>query len=404
MALYTSQQVSQKWRRCEVSEETVLDDPFILDQLRSAPETRATIERHLGSIRKLLDLLPEDVARGYRGWCLDPEFYRFASEAFHQGRILYWLATASKFRNVADIGRLFVARQIIRPSGLNSTPRIKSAGDIEFIVYPAPSTAWLYELMSILVCERSRQELLSGKLEEYVLFLLAYRAYTMAADFQTAFGIDYLIDEIVLKGGLPHPSHPVSGEAAFLIQAVEDFVINHEIAHALLEHRDASTPNNVIEAEADNLAIELMLAEFVKDLPDEGEHQLTVPDRPLIGYLCLNLWGLFRETAEWRASMFLADTPEKMAQIRDRTRKLKDARLARIRDVPLFSGVVATDQARDIIDAGLRVNERFQYLQLDRGRAEGVVRLSRTLAQRDYSVLRQEILDETARVKREMSP
>jgi len=124
----------------------------------------------------------------------------------------------------------------------------------------------------------------------------------------------------------------------------------------------------------------------------------------VIGYLCMNLWGLFRETAEWRASLFLADTPDKMLQIRERTQKLKDARLARIRGVPNFSGMVATDQAKDILNAGLGVNARFQELRLDQGRAEDAVRLSRTLAQRIYSVLRQEILDETARIKRVLAP
>ena len=395
MATSESEQLLKTWQRCATSEEVVLNDPFILDQLRNAPKTRATIERHIDSIKRVLTRLPHDVAEAYAGWCLDPEFYRFASEAFYQGRILYWLAVAARFHDISRMGRTFIARQIIRPSGLNSTPRIKSTGDLEFIVYPAPSTAWLYEMMGILVCEQKNEGILDKKIEEYVLYLLAYRAYTTAADFSTAFGIDYLIDEIVLKGRPPHVSHPVSQEAAFLIQAVEDFVINHEIAHAMLSHSSAGNQNGKMEADADNLAIELMLAEFVKDLPDAGEQQISVPDRPLIGYLCLNLWGLFRETAEWRASLFLADTPDKMQQIQERTSKLKDMRLVRIGDVPKFSGVIATDQAKDILNAGLRVNRRFQELLLDQERAEGVVRLSRSLAQHNYAVLRQKILDQT---------
>jgi len=59
---------------------------------------------------------------------------------------------------------------------------------------------------------------------------------------------------------------------------------------------------------------------------------------------------------------------------------------------------------KDILNAGLGVNARFQELRLDQGRAEDAVRLSRTLAQRIYSVLRQEILDETARIKRVLAP
>jgi hypothetical protein len=403
MATSVGEKLLKTWQGCATSEEVVLDDSFILDQLRNAPETRATIERHVETIKRVLMRLPRDVAESYAEWCLDPDFYRFASEAFHQGRILYWLSVAARFRDISQMKRMFVARQIIRPSGLNSTPRIKSTADVEFIVYPAPSTAWLYEMMGILACERKNEGILEKKLEEYVLYLLAYRAYTTAADFSTAFGIDYLIDEIVLKGQPPHFSHPVSDEAAFFIQAVEDFVINHEIAHAMLEHSSAGHHIGKMESDADNLAIELMLAEFVKDLPDAGEHQIRVPDRPLIGYLCLNLWGLFRETAEWRASLFLADTPDKMQHIRERTRNLKDARLTRIGDVPNFSGVIATDQAKDILNAGLRVNQRFQELRLDQERAEDVVRLSRSLAQRNYAVLRQEILDETERMKREVT-
>lgn len=52
----------------------------------------------------------------------------------------------------------------------------------------------------------------------------------------------------------------------------------------------------------------------------------------------------------------------------------------------------------------LRGNLWFQELRLDQKWAEDVVRLFRALAQRNYSVLHQEILDETAPIKRKLVP
>lgn len=404
MTRRTTAELLKVWERSASSEEVVLDDPFILEELRDNPRTREAIKNHIDSMKRILHRLPENVAESYRPWCTDPSFYRFGSEAFHQGRILYWLLIASKMRDVSQLGRILVARQIIRPSGLNSTPRIKRAGGVDFIVYPAPSTFWLYELMSALACEIDGKDIVEAKLEEYILYLLAYRAYEGAADYLTGYGIDYLIDEIVLSGTAPKTGHSFSQSCAFLVQAVEDFIINHEISHALLDHPGVQGEGVAIEAEADMLAIELMLAEFVETPTDKKISDLTLPDRPLIGYLCLNLWGLFREAAEWRASVFLADTPDKMARIRNRSHSLKEERLARIANVPLVSKIEASKQAKQIMDSGMRIQNRLCNLEMNQKRAEDVVRLARTLAARDYSVLRREITQSSEQFLKDHSP
>ncbi len=403
MAPRSTEELMAAWHRSAASEEIVLDHPFILDELSNNPHTRETIQQHISSIERILERLPKQVAQNYLPWSTDPSFYRFGSEAFHQGRILYWLAIASKMRDLSDLDQTLVARQIIRPSGLNSTPRIKSSGEIQFIIYPAPSTAWLYELMSVLMLEFNGEAINDRKLEEYLLYLLAYRAYEGAADYMTAYGIDYLIDEIVLSGTEPEPNHPFSQTGAFLVQAVEDFIINHEISHALLEHAASKDGEVDIEAEADNLAIELMLAEFVDRPTSTDDMGLSLPDRPLIGYLGLNLWGLFREVAEWRASAFLADTPKKMAHIRDQSHQLKEGRISRISNVPFFSEVAVSQQAKHIMDAGMRIHDKLVHLEMDQDRAENVVGLARSLAQRDYSVLKKEITESSEQMKRDLS-
>ena len=116
-----------------------------------------------------------------------------------------------------------------------------------------------------------------------------------------------------------------------------------------------------------------------------------MPNRPLVGYLCLNLWGLFRETTEWRAAAFLADTPDLMEQIRTRVRHLAQVRLDRIAATAHLSRAVVSTEIKVIMEAGYRLNARLQSLALERDRAEDVVRLSRRLAQCDYAALRAEI-------------
>lgn len=380
------------WTRYASTEEIVLDDPVILKELSRSRETRRTVRHHLQNVRAVLEKLPGRLAARYRPWCLDEDFYRFGSEAFYQSRILYWLRNAMRYQtDLVQIERIFVARQIIRPSALNSTPRIKAAGEVSYIIYPQAGTAWLYELMGALNEEIHGRHPIAEKLGEYLLYLLAYRAYEASATPLSGYAIDHLIDEIVQRGKAPLPGHAVCVDSLALVRNVEDFIVNHEIAHAFLKHAPGCIAASVMEPEADKLALELMLIETMLDENLSHGAESQVPNRPLVGYLCLNLWGLFRETTEWRAAAFLADTPDLMEQIRTRVRHLTQVRLDRIAATAHLSRAVVSSEIKVIIEAGYRLNARLQSLALERDRAEDVVRLSRRLAQCDYAALRAEI-------------
>ena len=145
MPAFDSASLAERWSRFASSEEIVLDDPFVLEKLTRSAQTRDVVGRHLIGIRQALGRLPEPVAARYRPWCLDEAFYRFGCEAFYQHLIIFWVGNALRYRpDLAELDHIFVSRQIIRPSALNSTPRIKFDADVSFLVYPAPGIFWLY--------------------------------------------------------------------------------------------------------------------------------------------------------------------------------------------------------------------------------------------------------------------
>ncbi|MEO1490014.1 MAG: ImmA/IrrE family metallo-endopeptidase, partial [Pseudomonadota bacterium] len=182
---------------------------------------------------------------------------------------------------------------------------------------------------------------------------------------------------------------------------IDDFIVCHEIAHGILEHNSDTLTSDTIETEADRLAIEIMLSESWKGQVHEGQQQFEAPEKPLIGYLCLNLWGMLREVSEWRASAFLADTPKKMSEIRQNSQRLQDTRLKRMLDVPNFAKSEPSQHAKATLRAGMRLHGRLVALEIDEQRAQDVVRLARTLAKRDYSMLRREVLEATEKYKKE---
>ncbi len=373
------------WAACAVAEEMPLPSADLFEALRD-PDA---LGRHLVDIAKILDELPPDVAAPYAGWVTRADNYRFASEGFYQFRILKWLANASRAGRIDTQTPVFLARQLIRPSAFADTPRIKHVGGTAFVLYPQAAIYWLYEFMTLIAHDIDGTPMRDETIVEFLHRSLARMSYAMAASPDTAYGIDFLLDEIVLGGSAMAEAHPVSSRAAALTSGVEDFIINHELAHAL--HGHAGSTAAEVEAEADRTAIGLMLFSMTGEWGSERQRTVDVSTWPIEAYVALQVWGLIRSSADRRIRVYTSFDDDDLARARarnDQALRIRMARLEMLDDLFQFPAPKAT---RALLEACDRMVHRITTVDLDDGEVGRIVRLSRSLARRDYLVLREEI-------------
>lgn len=355
----------------------------------------ALLARYLLEIEDAVRALPLPMAATYKDWAARPESYRFAIEAFYQHRILRWLGNAVQADRISTDAPVFLARQLVRPSAFADTPRVKRVDQVAFVLYPQAATYWLYELSALITLEIDGTQARNDTIAEFLYCTLARRAYARTASPLTAFGIDFVLDGIVLNGRDMAPAHPVTERAAKLAQGVEDFLVNHELAHVMHDHGPATLMET--EAAADKSAIELMLFAGAGDRSGKQEQTVAAFDWPFEAYAMLQMWGLFRAVADRRMLIYTAETDEELELQRAAADRQHAERLARLQAMDSFFQFPVPSGARTLCDAGTRVIKRLAQVDLDRAEAERIVRLARSFALRDYHVLRAEALGTAAR-------
>ena len=377
------------WRACALAEEMPLDGEAVFAPLLDAD----ACARHRAQISARLRRLPQAVGAPYGAWAAREDSYRFASEAFYQHRLLAWLDNACRAQRVSAGAPIFLARQVIRPSAFADTPRIKQLAGVAFVIYPQAAIYWLYEMMALLALEIDGAPSRNDTLAEFLRRIIARISFAKAARPEAAYGIDFLLDEIVLQGAEMAPAHPVAARAVRLAQGVEDLIVNHELAHAFLEHGAGGRPADAqLEGEADRLALSLMLFSMTGDWGAQTEREFEVSTWPFEAYVALQVWGLIREAADRRARALVGDDPAALLRERARSEQARRIRLQRLQALDGLFRFEAPPAVKEILQAGNRLIDRIMSLSLDEAEVARIVRLSRALAREDYSQLRRDIV------------
>lgn len=396
-------EVLRTWNAYKAYHEVALDDPVILDALVGSDETASAIARHLAHATAFADDLPDALLPNYAPWALTPEAYRFGSEAYAQSRILYWLPRHWRLgRREALRDTVLIARQLIAPSAFGNPARTKRIDRCAFVAYSQAGVYWLYELVAMIAAALEETPLLDAKIKEYLRYALAAKAYRDAANADTRFGVEYLIDEIVRRGTAPADGHPVSPTAVKLVKGVDEFILNHEIAHVAFAHRHDAADRDADEAEADRYALEAMLSDHAPGSVFEGGGTAIVPDEPLCAYIAFQMWGLTRLTAEQRVAPYVFAKGPKRDREWARLARVIDQRRRRVTLVGDPARIAPSDRARAIAAAGTRVISAFATIDIDDEETTRIVREARALAQRDYAALRQEIRDAAEALRRDL--
>jgi hypothetical protein len=268
-------------------------------------------------------------------------------------------------RILANIGRTpfreriapvnICTRQLLRPSAFNGTPRVKRAGGWSYIIFPAPTVYWMYEFMGMICSVIDGRGIVKDKIKEYLVYLISAHAFANAASPVTAYAIDFLVDEIARKvlpalGQIDQAaSHEPTPLSVLFVYCIEEFIILHECAHEILAHPSIGSSLN--EADADNLAIEMLLAMDPSVHSHRSASSVDPADVPWVGYLALNLWSVLRLAAELRIVGKIAVDRDDVEVRRNRILKLFDERISRLRGSAYASSIPASPLLTALKDA-----------------------------------------------------
>lgn len=356
---------------------------------------RASIELFISKIECILKHAPSTVAEQYCDWALDPDSYRFGSEAHYQQSILFWLLKAHRMGHFPSRTPLFVARQIFRPSAFRNTPRIKRIANTAFLLFPQSGMFWFYQFMAMAMASMHGRPICEEKLREYVYYVLAASAFQAKASPTTAFAIDFVLDSVALGEREIVPWQGSTSEAMWIIRAAEDFFVTHEIAHAALEHRatfDQKTMDS-LESAADTTAIEIMMFGEIPEHATRDGNPVQVSDRAAIGYLALMHWGIFRLAAEERVAVLRATSQQALNATRRHVSDLVASRERRVKGVGQLPKIRVSDDIRNFDKACRNVAELLRSLDINDAEVAIIARRAESYAGRDYASLNNEIVD-----------
>lgn len=380
------------WASVYPVEETIARETETLTELRTRLNNAGTIRRHIANMTDMVAVLSPEMAARYASWCLDPATYTYGSEAYYQSRIIAALCNLQRTEfAVPATADILVARQILKPTAFNGSPRIKRLPGMAFVIFQAPSVFWMYEIMGMIAHIRDGRDLKEETLREYLFYLLALRVFNRFADHETACLSDYLIDEIVRSGRQLSPEEPASPSheilpfAVHLVHAIEDFVIHHELAHFRLNHGPHADDD--VEAEADREAIRMITAARQRMAPTWEDHHYAKHTPPSLGYLALRLWTTIRLTAEYRVLHLALEDTRALARERDRITTILAAQASRADTMDAFRDIPVDPLHRAVVESANTVQARIMACTLDRADYEGVYRLAKTFAQGEYTHL-----------------
>lgn len=340
-----------------------------LAKLHETLQHERAIQTHIEKIERALAHLTTGVRARYESWSVNPSSYTYASEAYYQFRILatmrHLATTAYSIDESVDI---ICARQVLKPSAFNDTPRINLVPPFVFIIFPAPTVYWMYEIMGMISAEMGFGKTDDSKINEYMQYIIAARTFSRWADERTSYAIDYLIDAIARVADPPlEPTVTsdleISPMSSTLVFSIEQFVIAHEFAHLVLGHGARGTIDT--EAEADGRAIEMLFSinpgafNWIDDpvIPPE----LT----PLLGYTAIRLWTNIRLFAECHAINWIYDDGDDARRMRKRIDETFRAREQQVRRTGWIDSIPVPQILRQVTEASQRVISRIANHKLN---------------------------------------
>jgi hypothetical protein len=376
------------WRTLYPFEEPIGDEIETLRLLRARLDHKAQIEAHIGSLETELLKLPGELQDTY-GWCRIPDNFDYASEAYYQLRSMRILANLERtpFRErIAPVK--ICARQLLRPSAFNGTPRVKRSNGWSYIIFPAPTVYWMYEFMGMICAVIDGRSIIKDKIKEYLVYLISVRVFENAASPITAYAIDFMVDEIAKKvlpslGQVDQTAvHEATPLSVSIVYCIEEFIILHECAHEILAH--PSTGSSLNEADADNLAIEMLLAMGQSVHSHRTASSVDPADVPWVGYLALNLWSVLRLAAELRIVSRIAVDADDAGIRRDRVLKLFDERISRLRGSAYAGSIPSSPLLKTLKDATDGVVAAICECEISDAEVARIREFSEMLARSDF--------------------
>lgn len=378
------------WRRSVYPVlESIAGETRLLSEFRAGLDNDRAIAGHIENMGRALERFPTGRRAAYEGWCLDRGSYDYGSEAYYQSRLLSLLTFV---QSETDRHRLFAeefcARQTIRPAAFSASPLINriERRSLSYIIYPASMVAWMYTFFEAVAAIANGREVDTDALRQYLLYVVAARTFKLHETVWTGYALDYVIDSMVNIDGAPAASERLnpSDLGAQLVHACEEFIIAHELGHALLRHTSGDIES---ESAADRRGLELLL-----EMPSAAFGWVPKPMidpayTPWLGYAAIRMWTNIRLSAEYRAVPLVHDTVEaRQRQVKEIDAAFK-SRIEQAERLGLASETRVPSDVRAVVQASGELIKRLAEVDLDLGLVGRVKSVAATLGRGDYDTL-----------------
>lgn len=387
------------WQGIYPYEESIASETQTLDELHVRLNNAAAIEAHIANMKLALSRVETDTSALYAEWCLDPKSYRYGSDAYYQSRIVATLRHLQDTPYRRDCtSETICARQILKPSAFNGSPRIKRVFPFVFLIFPAPTVYWMYEIMGMIAASAGCGSLVQSKIKEYLTYLIAARSFERWATHATAYAIDFLVDELantVLQVAAEE-DYPVGHEltplSQQLVYAAEEFVISHELAHFALCHVGEGTLD--VEVAADRRALEMMQSMNPGAFDWVEGNLIDVSFTPWLGYLALRLWTNVRLAAEIKVVPWVYEEKERVEREKQRIFTLWQERADQIDRVGLTRSVKTPKIFKEIVNASTSLIGEIMRTPIDGDEVRRIGKVARALALGDGPHLSERIFSD----------
>jgi hypothetical protein len=377
------------WNDIYQYEESIASETETLDVLKENLNNTPVINAHIKNIKKSLANSEDNLLRLYKAWSTEPDSYRYGSEAYYQSRILAMLRHLQKTPySKKSQSKILCARMILKPSAFNGSPRIKRVGSFAFVVFPAPTVYWMYEIMGMISALYGCGQFLEKKIHEYLIYLIAARSFEHKATHETSYSIDFLID-VIAHSVLEKPNkdqtidmHGPTPLSQQLVYSIEEFIISHELSHDILDHDGDGSPE--IEAAADRNALEMMQAIPAGAYDWVEGNLIDVELTPWLGYLALRLWTNIRLAAEIKVVPWIFDAPSKIEQERSKIFTIWEQRVRQIDLVGNVCKVTVPSSFEKITKAADELVNIINNYEIDSEEVGVILRYSNALASGQY--------------------
>lgn len=273
----SAERLRSEWSKIEVWFDPLESDPEAAELLRSHGEHASVIKEAVDHM-KLIDRVTGGAIRalGYE-FCYEPALWRRGGEAVLQARLLQQLAA---WWGDAPLDEHLLRNVVVRHTFFTSyafaTPRLKSAGDVHFLIIP-----FVYQEL-LMLCMKAVDELAAGLPGSDPWYRIAEIGRGTPGDLSAPPAMRRLLARIVtdsafdptLPGANPAEelrlrsewfASAAEGDAAGEFESVvsyaaTDFAISHELGHRILDAADAECADgDDLEAQADLIGFRLFV-------------------------------------------------------------------------------------------------------------------------------------------------